>query len=105
MKTIFLITVATASSLIAIPGISQTTVVYTSPLTDYQSMSQPLNDEKVTSWKTANDKVGQIGGWRAYAKEAQQPDNMPVSVPASMQKPAPNAGGDMKANPHAGHKQ
>ena len=28
-------------------------------------------DEKVAPWKAANDKVGEIGGWRAYLKEAQ----------------------------------
>ena len=28
-------------------------------------------DEKVLPWKEANDKVAEIGGWRAYAKEAQ----------------------------------
>ena len=29
-------------------------------------------DEKATPWREANDTVTQIGGWRAYAKEAQQ---------------------------------
>jgi hypothetical protein len=59
-------------------------------------------DEKVTSWKAANDKVGQIGGWRAYAKEAQQPDNTPA--PAGVQKPASSSGDAIKTDPHAGHK-
>lgn len=27
-------------------------------------------DEPIQSWKAANDRVGQIGGWRTYAKEA-----------------------------------
>jgi len=27
-------------------------------------------DEPVISWKAANERVGQIGGWRTYAKEA-----------------------------------
>lgn len=31
---------------------------------------QPYSDEKMVSWKEANDTVGKIGGWRAYAKEA-----------------------------------
>lgn len=114
MKTIFLITAAAASILIAIPGISQTTIVYTSPLADYQ----PFVDKKVTAWKAANDKVGQIGGWRAYAKEAQQPDNTsanaPVAAPISAPTPtpsptsAPNTGNTLKSqktDPHAGHHQ
>jgi hypothetical protein len=54
---------------------AQTIVGYASPIADYQ----PFVDEKITSWKAANDKVGQIGGWRAYAKEAQQPDNTPAA--------------------------
>ena len=44
-------------------------------------------DEKTGSWREANDTVERIGGWRAYAKEAQQPE-----------APAP-----AKSNPHAGH--
>jgi len=33
-----------------------------------------LADEKVGSWREANDTVGRIGGWKAYAREAAQPD-------------------------------
>jgi hypothetical protein len=33
---------------------------------------QNFADEKVQSWKEANDTVGRIGGWRTYAKEAQE---------------------------------
>ena len=46
---------------------AQTTTGYISPLADYQKFA----DEKVLPWKEANDKVAEIGGWRAYAKEAQ----------------------------------
>ena len=52
---------------------------------------QPYTEEKITSWKEANDRVGRIGGWRAYAKEAQQPSGG-SAAPAA--KPA---------DPHAGH--
>jgi outer membrane protein TolC len=47
--------------------IAQTTAGYTSPIADYQKFV----DEKVLPWKDANNKVAEIGGWRAYAKEAQ----------------------------------
>jgi outer membrane protein TolC len=47
--------------------IAQTTVGYNSPIADYQKFV----DEKVLPWKAANDKVAEIGGWRAYTKEAQ----------------------------------
>ena len=36
------------------------------------SRYKPYRDEKATPWREANDTVTQIGGWRAYAKEAQQ---------------------------------
>lgn len=41
-------------------------VEYQSPFAEYR----PLGDDKNTAWKDANDTVGKIGGWRAYAREA-----------------------------------
>ena len=40
---------------------------------------QAYSDDKMTSWKAANDEVARIGGWREYAKQAQQPENTPAS--------------------------
>ena len=61
-----------------------------------------LGDEKPVSWRDANDTVTRIGGWRAYAREAQQPDPAPAA-PA-----APAAVSNEKAKPmpagHGGHK-
>ena len=51
---------------------------------------QPYTEEKSISWKEANDLVGRIGGWRAYAKEAQQ-----LAAPGTPQMSNP-------ADPHAG---
>lgn len=34
---------------------------------------RPFSDEKTAPWKEANDTVGRIGGWRAYAREAHAP--------------------------------
>ena len=59
---------------------------YRSALDGYQR----FNDEKVAPWKESNDTVGRIGGWKAYAKEAQGP---------SAETPAKSA----PADPHAGH--
>jgi hypothetical protein len=67
LKTLFLIPLAAAVNLLSGLAIAQTTVNYNSAIADYQKFS----DEKVLPWKAANDKVGEIGGWRAYAKEAQ----------------------------------
>jgi len=42
-----------------------TQLSYTSSLSKYQV----YKDEPVQSWREANDRVGRIGGWRAYARE------------------------------------
>jgi hypothetical protein len=36
---------------------------------------QAYTEQAVGSWREANDNVGRIGGWRAYAREAAQPDS------------------------------
>lgn len=77
MKNLFLIPLVLICGTASWSALAQDAVSYTSPIADYQS----FNDEKVAAWKLSNDKVGQIGGWRAYAKEAQQPDNMPTLAP------------------------
>lgn len=43
---------------------------YQSPLANFRR----LGDDTPVSWKAANETVNRIGGWRAYAREAQQPD-------------------------------
>lgn len=63
---------------------------YRSAFADYQ----PFADQKVGPWKEANDTVGKAGGWRAYAKEAAQPQ--PAAAPAPAGNPT---------LPHAGHGQ
>ena len=50
------------------PNAAIPAIVYISPFSDYR----PLGDDKNTAWKDANDTVGKIGGWRAYAREAAQ---------------------------------
>ena len=74
------------------------TLVYTSSLSQYRRLS----DEKLISWREANDTVTGIGGWRAYAREAQQPEAAapakPVQVPAAAETAKPMPQG------HGGHK-
>ena len=53
---------------------------YQSPLAGYRA----LGDHKTVPWKDANETVNRIGGWKAYAREAQQSD-----APG----PAPGQGG------------
>lgn len=43
---------------------------------------QRFTDEKVGSWREANDTVGRNGGWRAYANEARQPSTQATGAPA-----------------------
>ena len=64
-----------------------TTLQYSSPIGAYQGYA----DQPVQSWREANDRVGQIGGWRAYAKEIKSGE------PASTKDAAP------ASDPHAGH--
>ena len=50
---------------------------------------QPYSDEKIVNWKQANDTTGQIGGWRAYAKEASQDTSLDgTAKPATSTAPA-----------------
>jgi hypothetical protein len=50
-----------------------------------------LGDERPVDWKQANETVSRIGGWRAYAREAQQPDpaaSAPAGRPATTTAPS-----------------
>lgn len=55
-----------------------------------------LGNDKPVAWREANDAVARIGGWRVYAREAQQPEPavaekpvVPAQAPAQMPAPAP----------------
>jgi hypothetical protein len=74
------------------PRASVPPAVYVSPLRQYQ----PLREESVASWRAANDQVEKIGGWRAYAKEAQDAAPAPAQ-PVPRQPPPAHHG-------HGGHK-
>lgn len=57
-----------------------------SPLTRYRAAGEVA----LGSWKEANDTVARVGGWRAYAREAQAPSpaaSAPIPAP-----PAPSPG-------------
>ena len=58
----------------AITANTETAAVhYVSVLAQYQ----PYAEQAVASWLDANATVQRIGGWRAYAKEAQAPATAP----------------------------
>jgi hypothetical protein len=59
---------------------------YRSPFTAYQA-DKPQEPQ---SWRAVNDRVGAIGGWRVYAREAQPPiPDLPPNSP-SVGKPPPS---------------
>jgi hypothetical protein len=60
-------------------------------------------EQKVESWKGANDNVGRIGGWRTYAREAQQPDP-PAAGSAAPAKPAAPENTKPAPGGHSGHR-
>lgn len=49
------------------PGLPSS-LSYKSPLAEYRKFVE----QPVGSWREANDNVGRIGGWRAYASESQE---------------------------------
>nr|WP_316639746.1 hypothetical protein [uncultured Roseateles sp.] len=55
-------------------------LAYRSAFQDYR----PNVEAEVSPWREQNQRVGQIGGWRSYAKEAQQP-GPPASAPTGHQ--------------------
>lgn len=61
-----------------------TRLPYASAISGYQAYS----DQPVESWREVNDRVGRIGGWRAYAKE------IATGEPAKESS---------AADPHSGH--
>jgi len=53
-------------------------VVHRPALSSYR----PAGELTVGSWREANDTVTRIGGWRAYTREANQPE-APSAAPAA----------------------
>lgn len=55
------------------------------PPPDYVSSLRPdrrAAPDKPLSWREANDTVARIGGWRAYTREARQPEPAPAAASA-----------------------
>lgn len=67
------------------PRASVPTLTYESSFKTYRR----LGEETPVSWRGANATVTHIGGWRAYAREAQQTEPAPAAKPASPMPAAP----------------
>ena len=74
------------------------------PSTVYRSAwsgYRPFADEKVISWKDANDEVGRIGGWRTYLRESQGQPSGNAGAANDSVKPTPSDAG--AAQGHGAH--
>lgn len=47
---------------------------------------RPWQDQAVGDWRALNDRVGRVGGWRTYLKQAQEPE---PSETGAKPRPAP----------------
>lgn len=52
-------------------GAESATQAVLAPLDGYQAW----RDEPLEAWRAANDRVGEIGGWRTYLRESQADDD------------------------------
>jgi len=75
-------------------GPSEKAMTYRSALENHR----PYQAQPVQPWREANDTVGRIGGWRAYAREA-------AGMSPAQHQPAPGTVAPASPGPdsHAGH--
>lgn len=62
---------------------SSKTIIKINPVFEYSSVFSAyssFNDQAIASWQKSNQIVQQIGGWRAYAKEASAPERLAPSL-------------------------
>jgi hypothetical protein len=52
---------------------------------------QPLTELKLTPWPAANETVREVGGWRAYAKEAAAANAAAAAATSAPQPPPSSA--------------
>lgn len=71
-------------------------VAYESTFSRYRR----AGDDKLIPWRDANDTAARIGGWRTYAREAQQPEPAASAPGALTSKPDPQT----MPQGHGGHK-
>jgi hypothetical protein len=63
-----------------------TPLVYRSAFTGYKKLEA---ESPPMAWRDANDAVERIGGWRAYAREANAAASAPAPAPSSPPASAP----------------
>ena len=81
------------------PAASVPAAIYLSPLRDYQGFADPVP----MPWRDLNDRVGQRGGWRAYAREARTDGAAAPAPAASAASAVPAVPAASSAAGHSGH--
>lgn len=74
-------------------------MIYESPFARYRTYV----DQDVAPWRESNDTAGWIGGWRVYAREAQEPQPAEGAVERSAVPPNAKDLVKQKPEPSAGH--
>jgi hypothetical protein len=72
-----------------------TPIQYQSPFRDYR----PLGEDQNTAWKDANDTVRNVGGWRAYAREAAEANKAREAADAIKARESSDAAGTKQSVP------
>lgn len=62
-----------------------------------------FSEQEVAPWKDTNDTAGRIGGWRAYAREAREPQSGGVAAQPTLAPSAPAQALKPMPGGHAGH--
>ncbi len=98
---------ALSALLLAVPAAAQAPAPGSAPIAWRSAFEgyQPYTEAPVANWREANDTVGRIGGWRAYAREAQEAQGAQEGREASGSIPPTGAAhapsGAATSGPHA----
>ncbi len=79
-----------SQAMAAEPASDSTAPAYRSAFEGYK----PYTTEPVQNWRQSNDSAARIGGWREYARQAQQPAAQPPAQAPDVKLPP---------DPHADH--
>lgn len=63
---------------------------------------RPYAEPSISPWLESNAQVARKGGWKAYAREASQQEEVSATSPSSAASSAERADGK-PASPHGGH--
>lgn len=63
----------------ATPTPTSTPAASSAPYPSVFERYKPYTDDSIGNWKAANDTTASIGGWREYARQAQQPESAPAT--------------------------